>query len=78
MTVKRESKPQVCFCLAGPTACTMLHNPLFRWGIGASGAVMIAAVSYFFLTGLTQLIAYGMAVMDLVFTPLFLKYAAEG
>ncbi|ERH01788.1 MAG: hypothetical protein J07HN6_01346 [Halonotius sp. J07HN6] len=56
----------------------MLHNPLFRWGIGASGAVMIAAVSYFFLTGLTQLIAYGMAVMDLVFTPLFLKYAAEG
>ena len=55
----------------------MLRNPLFRWGIGASGAVLIAAVSYVFLTGLTQLIAYGMAVMDLVVTPLFLKYAAE-
>ena len=55
----------------------MLRNPVSRWGIGASGAVMIAAVSYFFLTGITQLIAYGMAVMDLVVTPLFLKYAAE-
>jgi hypothetical protein len=55
----------------------MLRNPIFRWGIGASGAVMITAVSYFFLTGLTQLIAYGIAVMDLVMTPLFLKYAAE-
>jgi len=67
----------VSFCGTGLTAYPMLRNPLVRWGIGASGAVMIAAVSYFFLTGITQLIAYGMAVMDLVVTPLFLTYAAE-
>jgi len=55
----------------------MLRNPLFRWGVGLSGAVMVAAVSYLFLSGTVQLVAYGIAAMDAVVTPLILKRAAE-
>ncbi|WP_165857891.1 hypothetical protein [Halonotius pteroides] len=54
----------------------MLHNPIFRWGVGLSGAVVVAAVSYFFLTGTVQLVAYGIAAFDGVMTPLVLKRAA--
>ncbi|MFC7041952.1 hypothetical protein [Halonotius sp. GCM10025705] len=54
----------------------MLQNPIFRWGIGLSGAIMVAAVSYFFLTGTVQLVAYGIAALDAVMTPLILKQAA--
>ena len=54
----------------------MLHDPMFRWGVGLSGAVVVAAVSYFFLTGTVQLVAYGIAAFDGVMTPLVLKRAA--
>lgn len=55
----------------------MLHNPLFRWGLGLSGAIVVAAISYFFLTGTVQLVAYGIAALDAVMTPLILKQAGE-
>jgi len=55
----------------------MLHNPIFRWGVGLSGAIVVAAVSYFFLSGTVQLVAYGIAAIDGVMTPLILKQAAR-
>ena len=55
----------------------MLRNPLFRWSIGLSGAVVIAAIAYFLLSGTVQLVAYGIAVLDAIVTPQILKRAAE-
>ena len=54
----------------------MLRNPIFRWGVGLSGAVVVAAVAYFFLSGTVQLVAYGIAALDAIATPLILKQAA--
>ncbi|WP_436928840.1 hypothetical protein [Halosimplex halobium] len=53
-----------------------LANPAIRYGIGASGALAIAVVAYLFLDGTAQLIAYAVAVLDLVVTPQILKRAA--
>jgi len=55
----------------------MLHNPAVRWGIGLSGGLTVAAVSYFFLSGTVQLVAYGIALLDILVTPQILKKAAE-
>jgi len=55
----------------------MLENPLFRWGVGLWGAVVVIAIAYFFLSGTVQLVAYGVAVVDAIMTPLVLKRAAE-
>ncbi|MFC7141859.1 hypothetical protein ACFQMA_18740 [Halosimplex aquaticum] len=54
----------------------LLANPLFRYGVGASGAAMVAAVAYLYLEGTTQLVAYAIAVLDIVVTPQILKWAA--
>ncbi|QPV62660.1 hypothetical protein I7X12_18335 [Halosimplex litoreum] len=53
-----------------------LANPAIRYGIGASGALVIAVVAYLFLDGTTQLVAYAVAVLDLLVTPQILKRAA--
>jgi len=55
----------------------VLHNPAVRWGIGLSGGLVVAAVSFFFLTGTTQLVAYGIALLDILVTPQILRLAAE-
>ena len=55
----------------------MFHNPLFRWSIGLSGAILVAAVAYFFLSGTVQLVAYGIAAVDAIVTPQILKRAAD-
>ena len=55
----------------------VLHNPAVRWGIGLSGGLVVAAVSFFFLTGTTQLVAYGIALLDILVTPQILSLAAE-
>jgi len=55
----------------------MLRNPVFRWSIGLSGAVVVAIVAYFFLSGTVQLVAYGIAALDAIVTPQILKRAAE-
>ena len=53
-------------------------NPLIRHGIGLSGAVVVALVAYLFLDGTTQLVAYGIAALDLLVTPQILKRAVVG
>ncbi|WP_253738712.1 hypothetical protein [Halohasta salina] len=55
----------------------VLHNPAVRWGIGLSGGLAVAAVAFFFLSGTVQLVAYGIALLDIFVTPQILKKAAE-
>jgi hypothetical protein len=50
-------------------------NPVVRYGIGLSGALVVAAVGYLYLEGTTQLLAYLIAVLDLLVTPEILKRA---
>ena len=50
-------------------------NPVVRYGIGLSGALVVAAVGYLYLEGTTQLLAYVIAVLDLLVTPQILKRA---
>jgi len=45
--------------------------------MGLSGGLIVAAVAFFYLTGIAQLVAYGVALLDMVVTPLILKKAAE-
>jgi len=52
-------------------------NPLIRYGIGASGALVIAFVAYNYLDGTVQLVAYAIALLDLLVTPQILKRAGE-
>jgi len=52
-------------------------NPVVRYGIGASGAIAIGVIAYLFLSGTTQLVAYAVAVLDLLVTPQVLQRAAE-
>jgi hypothetical protein len=56
-------------------------NPLadrrVRGAIGLSGALVVVFVAYFFLEGTTQLVAYGIAVLDAVVTPIVLGKAVE-
>jgi hypothetical protein len=56
-------------------------NPLadrrVRGAIGLSGALVVVFVAYFFLEGTTQLVAYGIAVLDAVVTPIILGKAVE-
>ncbi len=54
-----------------------LQSPLFRWGVGLYGGAMIAAIALVFLEGTMQLLVLGIAVVDVAFTPLFLKYAMQ-
>ncbi|WP_332897563.1 MULTISPECIES: hypothetical protein [unclassified Haladaptatus] len=53
-----------------------LENPALRYGIGLSSAVAIALVAFLFLHGTVQLVAYGMAVLEAVAVPQFLKLSA--
>jgi len=59
----------------------MSQNPFasraVRYSIGVSGAVTIAVLAYLFLEGTMQLLAYAIAAMDLLVTPLILSYAGE-
>ncbi|GAB6862128.1 hypothetical protein ACFR97_05735 [Haloplanus litoreus] len=53
-----------------------LASPVLRYAVGASGAVVIAAIAYLYLDGTVQLFAYVMAVLDVLVTPQLLKRAA--
>ena len=55
----------------------MLHNPAVRWGMGISGGLIVAAVGFLFLEGIPRLVAYGIALLDILVTPQILKKAAE-
>lgn len=48
------------------------ENPLVRYGMGLSSAVVLAAVAFLFLDGTMQLLVYGIAVFEAVFLPYFL------
>jgi len=50
-------------------------NPAIRYGVGASGALVIAFVAYTYLDGTMQLVAYLIAALDLLVTPQILKRA---
>jgi hypothetical protein len=52
-------------------------NPLLRHAVGASGAIAVGAVAYLFLSGTVQLVAYAIAVLDLLVTPQILKRAVD-
>ncbi|RXK50551.1 hypothetical protein [Halorientalis pallida] len=56
-------------------------NPLadrrIRGAIGLSGALVVVFVAYFFLEGTVQLVAYGIAVLDAIVTPIVLGKAVE-
>jgi hypothetical protein len=45
--------------------------------MSASCAAVAAVVAYLYLEGTTQLVAYGIAVLDVLVTPQILKRAAE-
>ena len=53
-----------------------LSNPILRHAVGATGAIVVAAIAYLLLDGTVQLVAYGIAVLDLLVTPQILKRAA--
>ena len=55
-----------------------LRDPTVRWGIGLMSGAMIAAIAVFLLEGTMQLLVLGIAVLDAVTTPWFLKNAVEG
>lgn len=52
-------------------------NPVVRYGIVASGVIVIVATAYLFLSGTTQLVAYAIAVIDLLVVPQILKRSVE-
>ncbi|WP_254761595.1 hypothetical protein [Natrinema marinum] len=56
----------------------VLDNPAVRWGYGLTSGIAVAAVALLFLDGTAQLIALGIALLDVVVTPQILRLAAEG
>jgi hypothetical protein len=50
-------------------------NPVVRYAIGATSAITVGVIAYLFLSGTTQLVAYAIAVLDLLVTPQVLKQA---
>jgi uncharacterized membrane protein YdcZ (DUF606 family) len=56
----------------------VFQNPLFRYGVGVSGAAVIAAVAFLFLDpGPTRTAAFVLAGLDLVVTPFILGKVGE-
>jgi hypothetical protein len=54
-----------------------LQTPAVRWVIGLYSGLIVAAVSLLYLDGLTQLIGFLMALVNIVVTPLLLKRSTE-
>lgn len=54
-----------------------LESPLFRYGIGISGAIILVVVGTFFLEPPIRYVVYAMAVLDAVVTPWILERAME-
>jgi len=52
-------------------------NPVVRYGLGASGTVVIALIGYLFVSGTLQLLFYAIAVLDFVFVTQVLKRAGD-
>jgi len=54
-----------------------LESPLFRYGVGIGGAMILVVVGTFFLSPPIRYVVYAMAVLDAVVTPLILERAME-
>ncbi|WP_313693093.1 hypothetical protein [Halorarum halobium] len=52
------------------------ENPAFRYGIGLSGALILAFVALSYFEGTIRWIILGIAVLDALVTPMILKRAA--
>lgn len=54
-----------------------LENPAVRYGMGLSSAAILAFIAFFFLEGITQWLVLGLAVIEVVFVPQFLKWSVQ-
>lgn len=54
-----------------------LESPLFRYGVGIGGAMILVVVGTFFLEPPIRYLVYAMAVLDAVVTPWVLERAME-
>ncbi len=55
----------------------LFDSAIFRYGVGLSGGLVIAVIALLFLEGTVQLLALGIAVLDVFLTPYLLKQAAQ-
>ncbi|NHN43144.1 hypothetical protein G9C85_16115 [Halorubellus sp. JP-L1] len=55
-----------------------LENPMVRYGIGLSGALVLVVVGVLYFDGLMRYLVFGMAVLDAVVVPKILEMAVEG
>jgi len=53
-----------------------LENPVIRYGMGLSSAAVLAVVAFAFLDGTMRWLVLGLAVIEVVLVPQFLKRAA--
>lgn len=58
-------------------ATNIFANPKIRFGIGISGALIMAAVAIVYLEGITRQVVLIVAILDAVITPKILKMASE-
>jgi|AntRauTorcE11898_2_1112593.scaffolds.fasta_scaffold23064_2 hypothetical protein len=56
---------------------TPLEEPLVRYGIGLSGAIVIAVVGVLYLDGIARYAAFTIAALDAVLTPKLLEKAVK-
>lgn len=54
-----------------------IDNPFVRYGMGLSSAVVLAAIAFVFLDGTMRWIVLGLAVVEAIFVPQFLKMATR-
>jgi len=54
-----------------------LESPLFRYGVGIGGAMILVVVGTLFLEPPVRYVVYAMAVLDAVVTPWILERAME-
>ncbi|MFD1511769.1 hypothetical protein [Halomarina rubra] len=55
-----------------------LHNPVVRYGMGASSAAVLLIAAFVFVDdGTMRYLLAGLAAVELVVVPQFLKYAAN-
>lgn len=54
-----------------------LHSPAVRYGMGLSSALVLAVVALVLLDGTVRWLVLGLALIEAIAVPQFLKVAAE-
>jgi hypothetical protein len=54
-----------------------LESPLFRYGVGIAGAILVAVVGTLFVEPPIRYLVYGIAFLDVIITPWVLGKAME-